>query len=358
MTPTSRGIFFEFKAKNVGIALVTARLFNAEIGKKSKAKSWFICFAFLSKLLISYPLQFIITFSFLFFGAIAVAQTDSVVFYLGSTVYMDSITVSASRTGFDAEDFIEMVQTDESFYRAFKNIRTLSYSADNEILIKDKKGNTKATYASATRQQSDGDCREMTVAEKTVTGNFYEKKGAYRYYTAKLFDRVFYTHGRVCESAEATAEKPSGLEKQYAELKKLIFSPGQEADVPFIGKKTAIFSEDMQPYYHFSIRSAADAGGRDCYVFTAQVRPEFKEDRTVIKFLETWFAKDDFQITARNYRLQYYGLAFDFAVEMRVKIKALRDRFVPERIEYQGFFDIPFKKPEYGNFTVRLFDFE
>lgn len=288
------------------------------------------------------------------------AQTDSLYEYFGGVVYLDSMTVKASKGGFEVDDFIEQVQTDKSFYQAFKNIRKLSYSADNQIFIKNKKTKTLANYYSITRQNSDGKCREMEIKKEIVNGDYFKKDRDYKYYTAKLFDRVFYTEGRVCEaeSSEETPAKYSGIEKQYQELKKLIFSPGQEADVPFIGKKTAIFSEKMRPYYDFFVQSKESKDGTNCYVFKAVAKPDFAEDKTVIKYLETWFSKDDFQIVARNYKLQYYGLAFDFSVEMNVNIEKFNGYFVPEKVEYRGFFDIPFKKPEYGEFTVKLYDFE
>ena len=302
-------------------------------------------------------LQKLIFCFFLLSTQILSAQTDSLYQYFGGVIYLDSMTVTASRSGFDIADFIEKVETDDSFYQSFKNTRRLSYSTENKIFIKNDKNKLRADYYSKTKQISDGNCREMIVDEEKVNGNFYKKKKDYRYYTAKLFDRVFYTHGRVCENEETDKESPSGMEKHYQELKKLIFSPGQEANVPLIGKKTAIFTEDMRPYYSFSIKSKNYQDGTDCYVFTATVRPGFKEDKTVIKYLETWFRKDNFQITARNYRLKYFSLPFDFEVEMKVKLTKVGSLFVPENIDYKGFFDIPFKKAEYGDFSVRLYDF-
>lgn len=299
----------------------------------------------------------IITVFLCLISQIGNAQTDSLYQYFGGVIYLDSMTVTASRSGFDVADFIEKVETDDSFYKSFQNIRRLSYSADNQIVIKDDKDKIRADYYSKTKQISDGNCREMTVHEEKINGDFYKKKEDYRYYTAKLFDRVFYTDGEVCEDEDTDGESPSGIEKHYQELKKLIFSPGQEANVPLIGKKTAIFTEEMRPYYNFSIQSKNYQDGTECYVFTATARPEFKEDKTVIKYLETWFRKDDFQITARNYRLKYLSLPFDFEVEMKVKLTKVGQLFVPENIDYKGFFDIPFKKAEYGEFSVKLYDF-
>jgi len=304
-------------------------------------------------------LQKLTIFIFLTFTQFLSAQTDSLYQYFGGVIYLDSMTVTASRSGFNVADFIDKVETDNSFYQSFKNTRRLSYSTENQIFIKNDKNKVRADYYSKTRQISDGNCREMIVDEEIVKGDFYKKEKDYRYYTAKLFDRVFYTHKKVCEDENEDADKRalSGMEKHYQELKKLIFSPGQEANVPLIGKKTAIFTEDMRPYYNFSIKSKNYKDGTDCYVFTATARPEFKEDKTVIKYLETWFRKDNFQITARNYRLKYFSLPFDFEVEMKVKLTKTGGLFVPEQIDYQGFFDVPFKKAEYGEFSVRLYDF-
>lgn len=283
-------------------------------------------------------------------------QRDSLLEGFGGVVYLDSMTVKASRAGFNVDDFIVQVQTDKTFYQSFKNIRLLPYKANNSILIKNKNQKVKAQYESVIQQNVAENCRTMQILEESVKGNYFKKDKEYRYYTAKLFDRVFYTHGEVCETDEGNenTEQAGGLEKQYNELKKLIFSPGQEADVPLIGKKTAIFSEDMRPYYDFSIKTKDYKDGTPCYVFIATVKPDFKEQKTVIKYLETWFSRDNFQITARNYHLNYYGLMFDFDVEMKIKLSEVKGEFLPTTISYKGFFDVPLKKPEYGEFNVSL----
>ena len=103
-------------------------------------------------------------------------QTDSLYQYFGGVIYLDSLTVTASRSGFDVADFIDKVETDESFYQSFKNIRRLSYSSENQIFIKNDKNKLRADYYSKTRQISDGVCREMLVDTENVNGDFYKKK--------------------------------------------------------------------------------------------------------------------------------------------------------------------------------------
>lgn len=281
----------------------------------------------------------------------------------GGVVLIDSIVVSASRTGFDIPDFIRIVRQDESFYTAFRNIRTLSYSADNQIVMYNKKQKEKANYKSQTHQTSDGTCRTMEILEESVSGNFYKRKKRLRYYTAKMFDQLFFTKGKVCESKSSASSPPpkKGMAKHISELKKLIFYPGEKADVPLIGKKTEIFSDRMAKYYDFAITSDNYKDGTDCYVFSAVIKPLYetkKKDKTVIKSLYTYFDKSNFQVVARSYQLKYYGALFDFDINMKIELSKLDNLYVPAYLEYEGFWNVPMKKPEISKFHARFYDYE
>ena len=294
----------------------------------------------------------ILGFLFLF-SSITFAQTDTSSFSL-YRIELDSLVVSATRSGFNVEDFVEMVRTDESFHEAFHNIRTLSYSSINDIKMYDRKQREKATYYSTIQQTSDGNCRTMETFNETVSGNFFKRKRKIRYYTAKMHDRLFLTHGKVCESDRKESDNPKNMEKHVDELKKLIFSPGEKADVPMIGKKTAIFDEKMIQHYDMSITSKKYHSGIDCYVFTAKVKPEVREGKTVIKFLETFFDKSTFQVIARNYHLKYSGSLFDFDVKMDIQLTKLGDKYLPQLIQYDGNWDIPAKKRETSKFSIQF----
>lgn len=280
----------------------------------------------------------------------------------GGIVYLDSLVVTASRTGFNVADFVNLVQDDKSFYQAFRNLRFLSYSATNDIQLFDKKQQPLASYRSKTRQKADQLCREMEVLQETVDGKFYKKKGQYRYYTAKLYDRLFFTHSRTCESSREPQMQRAvkGMDKHIRELKKLIFQPGSKADIPIIGNRTAIFDPALSPYYDFKISSRKYKNGQSCYVFTAAVKEEYlqrKQDRTIIKFLETYFEKGTLQVIARNYHLTYQGPLFDFDVKMEIELRHLAGEYAPEYIRYEGAWDVPGKKPEICQFSTRFFDF-
>lgn len=292
-----------------------------------------------------------------------VAQNPSPTLDIAAIVFMDSLTVTAQKEGFEVEEFIDLVRNDRSFYQAFRNIRFLAYEAENEMIFYDKKGIPKASYQSNTQQYSDGTCRTMEVLEESVEGNFYKKNKKYRYYTTKMFDRVFFTEGKICESKEAT-EVPApkkGIRKHISELKKLIFQPGEKVDVPIIGKKTAIFEPEMAPYYDYTISSKPFKDQTDCYVFSAKVKPAFQEkkvDKTVIKYLDTYFDKSTFQVVGRKYLLAYRGTLFDFEVEMEIDLMQFEEGYVPKRIRYKGFWDIPTKRKEDGEFTINFSNYK
>jgi len=85
---------------------------------------------------------------------------------LGGVIYLDSFIVTASKNGFNVDDFIELVKNDKSFFKAFKNLRTCNYHSENEIQFFDKKGNQKANYYSQSNQLAIHKCRSMDSLKK------------------------------------------------------------------------------------------------------------------------------------------------------------------------------------------------
>lgn len=298
----------------------------------------------------------------LFFGLTPIiSQNDNI--DLNQVITLDSFVVTASRSGFSVEEFIDIVENDKSFYEAFRNLRFSTYTFTNNIIAFNKtKKKTIATYNSTAIQTSIDSCRTMEMLESTSTGNFYKKKNQYRYYTARLYDRVFYTHGKICETRSPIIYEPeTKMAKHIAELKKLIFNPGKKVDVPIIGDKTAIFSKKMAKYYDYRITSEMNRNGTDCYVFIVSLKPDYiekKQSKTIVKYLETYFDKNTFQVIGRKYQLKYSGVLFDFDVKMEIELTKLGGLYFPETIHYEGFWDVPFKKAEYVDFEAQFYDFE
>ena len=57
---------------------------------------------------------------------------------------MISLSAVIIRTDLNVARFINQVKNDTTFYKAFRNLHLLGFTAWNDIRIKDKKGNIKA----------------------------------------------------------------------------------------------------------------------------------------------------------------------------------------------------------------------
>src|SRR5688500_17097006 len=77
------------------------------------------------------------------------------------------------RNNLNVPAFINMVQKDTTFYKAFKNLHVLGYTSLNDIRMMDKKNRVKASLASKTRQSVQNGCRTMEVLEEKTTGDMY-----------------------------------------------------------------------------------------------------------------------------------------------------------------------------------------
>ena len=188
--------------------------------------------------------------------------------------------------------FIKRVKYDTTFYKAFKNLRVLNFTSLNDIRMKDKKGEVKASLQSKTKQHVLGGCRTMEVLNETVTGDFYEKDGDYNYYTAELYAGLFFTKNQVCGETNIVAghdrnvKSKSGIEKHKEQLKMLFFDPGKKIPgIPFMGDKTAIFDKDHIDRYDFFL-DYVDYDGQNCYLFTIKAK---SGSGVVIDNMETWF---------------------------------------------------------------------
>lgn len=290
----------------------------------------------------------------------SVFSQDTAFKYKGMTINLDEVVVKAKRVGFDVNGFIKRVEDDTTFYRAFKNLRLVGFTADNDIRITDKKGGkTIASLKSQTRQIMTGNCRKMEVIDEKTTGNFYTKKGDYNYYTAELYANLFFTHGTVC--GEDGGQSKGSLARHKNQLKQLIFNPGKPiSGVPIVGNKVAIFDRDLMRYYDFSITSEAYVGGTDCYVFSATMRKNLNSiDRAeiVINELITYFNKETMEIVGRKYSLSYKTMVFDFNVRMNVQMTKKDDLLLPALITYSGTWNVPFKKRETAEFTAKFTEF-
>ncbi|MEZ5047124.1 MAG: hypothetical protein R2831_09050 [Chitinophagaceae bacterium] len=302
-------------------------------------------------------IHILLGFLILFESKVLLAQKDTLVVLHG--VQLDEVMIREVQSGFDVQAFINKIRQDTTFYKAFKNLHLLPYTLYNDIDILNKKEETKASYNSIAYQVRKKSCRSMTFQHVKTKGDFFDKKGNYNYYTAKLYAHLFFPNGEVCNENNIVAkDKPySGTEKYEEQLRILIFNPGQPIHgIPGIGDNVAIFEEPTKSKYTFRLRKE-ELNGIMCYVFTAFPKKEFKE-HLVINELTTWFSEQDFSIIARNYSLSYKTWFYDFDVNMKVKLKKINSYLVPYEIRYQGNWHMILKQREKANFTAIFTDFE
>lgn len=289
---------------------------------------------------------------------------DTTVIYKNQAFTLSDVVV---RNNFNVPAFIEYVKNDTTFYKAFKNLRIMSFSSYNDIALKDKNGKTQASLISQTRQTYANGCRTMEVKEEKTTGDFYDSKGNYNYTTAQMYAGLFFTKGKVCgetnvvKGVSFSGKGKSGMEKHKDQLKQLFFNPGKKIPgIPFIGNKVALFDEDVSKLYDFKI-DRRDYMGQTCYVFTIKPREDLSSgDRSniVIDEMTTWFNASSLEIIGRNYSISYKAGVYDFDVDMEVQLEKVGDLLVPKVLRYRGEWDVVFKKKERAVFTATLFDFK
>lgn len=288
------------------------------------------------------------------------AQTDP---YDGlmEAIWLDSMTITAKKTGFDVNNFIDMVREDTSFYQAFKNLRLISHNANHKQEFFNEKGKSVDFYRARTQLSPSGNCKEIKYLSKETSKAYIKKNGERKYVTAKLYERVFLPAGKICASAntETTNKKKEGIiDYYYGELKRFIFQPGEKANIPLIGNKTALFSEKMRKYYQYGIESKNYSDGTPCYVFTIKVKDTYsdkKSGKTVVKFMETYFSRKDFQVMGREYEVAYPGPFFSFNIQVNVALDYLGNKqYLPKMVNYSGEWDIPGRKKEIGEFSMQV----
>ncbi len=280
------------------------------------------------------------------------------------TVGKNIITLSTvvANTKLNIPAFISRVQADSSFYKAFKNLHILGFTALNDIRMLDKKSNLQASLYRKTKQSVKDGCRTMQTEEQQSSGDIFTSDSSFNYYTAQMYASLFFTKGSVCGennivgNEEFSTGNKSGIEKHKEQLKMLFFNPGKKIPgIPFISNKTAIFDSAMANKYDMNI-DLDEYNKTSCYVFTITVKPEYKSD-VVIDEMKTWFNDSTYEVVARNYTLSYDAGVYDFDVNMEVQMTHYKNYLVPALMRYNGNWKVFLKSRERGVFTATLFDF-
>ena len=293
-------------------------------------------------------------------GSIA-QQKDSTIFVGKKVITLSEVVVNNK---LNVPAFIDRIRNDTSFYKAFRNLHILNFSAINDIRMNNSDGEAKAYLHNKTRQiRTNTGCRKMETLEEQVSGDIYDEDHNFNYYTAQMYATLFFTKDSVCgetnivKGIEFSTSGKSGMEKHKEQLKMLFFNPGKKINgIPFLSGKTAIFDDDLADKYDMNLDMVIH-NNTNCYVFTQKVKPENSSD-VVVDEMTTWFDANTYEVLARNYTLSYDAAVYDFKVQMEVELTRFGEYLVPSLIRYNGNWKAIFKKRERGVFTATLFDFK
>lgn len=304
-------------------------------------------------------MKFFMPFVFLLVSSSVFGQSDSIVLVGKKVITLSDVVVD---NRLNVSSFINRVKEDTSFYKAFRNLRVLGFTALNDIRMNDKEGKLKASLRSKTVQSRANNCRTMQTFDEVTTGDIYDKNRNFNYYTASMYASLFFTFGSICNESnivkdrEFSTKDKSGIEKHKEQLKTLFFNPGKRIQgLPFMSNKTAIFEDEMADLYDMSI-DMDFYNSTSCYIFKQKVKPG-KENKVVVDEMTTWFNDSTFEVVGRNYLLSYDAGVYDFVVNMEVLMTTYKNLTVPSIIRYNGNWKAVTKRRERGVFTATLSDF-
>ena len=180
-------------------------------------------------------------------------KKDSIVKVDEKVITLSEIVINSK---LNVPSFIERIKNDTTFYKAFRTLHIIGFTALNDIRMLNKKGDVRASLRSKIKQIRSDNCRSMEVLEQTTSGDIYDESKNLNYYTAQLYASLFFTQGKICGENNIVTGKEfstsglSGVAKHKEQLKMLFFNPGKKINgLPFMGNKTAIFDDNMAGKY-------------------------------------------------------------------------------------------------------------
>jgi hypothetical protein len=254
-----------------------------------------------------------------------------------------------------AQDFIDAVLADTSFYKAFQNMKRYAFTAENRIYTYNKKNKVDGKiYRKLIHSNVNGKHKIQYVA-KQDTGALYKKNGKYQLYTVEMFDYIFMNaYNSDFVKGEGLPGDSKGKNESYkAKLKQLIFTPGRKINgLPFLSGKTEIFGKEMRQYYEYQFARGTYVDSIQVYRFKVIRKPSTSADDVMIQELTTIFDARDFQILGRYVNMRYSNMLFDFDVRMNIELNRFAGELLPVKITYQGNWDVPFHKEERAAFLI------
>jgi hypothetical protein len=259
-----------------------------------------------------------------------------------------------------AQDFIDAVVADTSFYKAFQNMKLYSFIAENRIFTYNNKNKVNGKIYRKIKHSLIGNTPKAEYLARQDSGTVFKKNGKYQLYTVEMFDYIF-TNAYNSGFTEAESLPGSGGKNgsYKSKLKALIFTPGRKiSGIPFISSKTEIFGPDMRQYYNYEFARGTYVDSIPVYRFRVIRKPSTSDDDVMISEMTTIFDARSFQILGRYVDMKYSNMLFDFDVQMNIELNSFDGELLPAKITYQGNWNVPFHKEERASFLIVQKDYK
>lgn len=269
------------------------------------------------------------------------------------SIMIDSNLVNIKSHKLNAQDFIDAMLKDTSFYQAFRNMKKYEFNAENRIYTYDKKNKVDGKVYRKIHHSNNMGAHKMEYLAKRDSGAIYKTNGKYELYTVEMFDYIFMN---AYNSDFVKSDSPVGTGKNEgykAKLKTLIFTPGRKVPgIPFVSGKTEIFGPEMKQFYTYQFARGTYLDSIPVYRFRVIPKTSISDGDVVIKEVTTIFDTRTFQILGRYIDLKLKNFVVDFDVQMNIECNNFNGELLPIKITYQGNWDIPFHKEERASFLI------
>lgn len=271
------------------------------------------------------------------------------------TITIDSAVANIRSHKLRAQDFIDAVMNDTSFYKAFQNMKDYAFTAENRIFTYDKKNKVDGKIYRKLLHNNNGGKHNIEYITKRDSGNVFKKNGKYQLYTVEMFDYIFMNayNSDFVKSEGTSAENKTKNEGYKAKLKTLVFTPGRKVSgIPFISSKTEIFGPELRQFYSYEFARGTYLDSIQVYRFKVKRKPSSAADDVMIQEMTTIFDVNNFEILGRYIDMKYSNMLFDFNVQMNIELNKFNGELLPVKISYQGNWDIPLHKEERASFLI------
>ncbi|MGI4021773.1 MAG: hypothetical protein ACRYFA_09725 [Janthinobacterium lividum] len=302
---------------------------------------------------------FLFCFSSIFAQQIKRFNPDTV-----KTIVVDTAVATVrARGGLYAQDFIDQILRDTSFYEAFRNMKKYAFTAENRVYTYDKKDKVEGKIYRKLKHSNFAGAHKIQYLAKRDSGNVYKRNGKYELYTTEMFDYIFMNAYNSDFIKGGDSPNAGGKNESYKDkLKTLIFSPGRPiSGIPFISKKTEIFGPELKNFYRYEFAKGTYLDSVPVYRFKVIQRPNLNDDQkdeVMIKELTTIFDRRNFQILGRYVDMKFSNMVMDFNVQMNIELSRFDGELLPTKISYQGNWNVPFHKEERASFLVLHKDYQ